>query len=311
MQEALYGPTGFYREAGTPARHFRTSVHASPLFAAAVARLASAVQVPAVLDVGAGGGELLLALHQLLPDVGLTGVERAGRPDDLPAAIGWEQELPAAFDGLVVANEWLDNVPVDVVELTVDGPRLVEVSPSGAERLGGRPSGPQRAWLDRWWPLAEVGDRAEVGDTRDSAWADVVRRLGRGVAVAVDYAVDRAAAPSGTLTGYRDGRQVLPVPDGSSDVTAHVLMRACAQAGEQSGAEWTVLMSQRDALHRLGVSGRRPPYEQARTDPAGYVRALAAASEAAELTGPGLGDFRWLLQGKGVAPPWRHGSIGA
>ena len=303
MQEALYGPPGFYRRPGAPARHFRTSVHASRHFAAAVARLASAMQAPAVLDVGAGGGELLRALQPLLPGTTLTGVERAGRPDGLPTTVAWEQELPMAYDGLVIANEWLDNVPVDVVELTADGPRLVEVSPSGVERLGGAPSGAQQAWLDRWWPLAEVGDRAEVGDTRDQAWADVVRRLGRGAAVAVDYAVDPPAAAAGTLTGYRDGRQVLPVPDGTCDITAHVLMQSCGQAGERAGAEWTVLMSQRDALHRLEVSGRRPAYELARTDPAGYLRELASASEAAELTGPGLGDFRWLLQGRGVPPP--------
>jgi hypothetical protein len=36
---ALYGPGGFYRHQ-RPAAHFRTSVHASPLFATAVARLA-------------------------------------------------------------------------------------------------------------------------------------------------------------------------------------------------------------------------------------------------------------------------------
>ena len=39
---ALYGPSGFYRRE-RPAAHFRTSVHASPLFATAVARLAQAL----------------------------------------------------------------------------------------------------------------------------------------------------------------------------------------------------------------------------------------------------------------------------
>src|SRR5437899_10210474 len=40
MQRALYAPgTGFFVGAGRPAEHFRTSVHASPLFAAALARL--------------------------------------------------------------------------------------------------------------------------------------------------------------------------------------------------------------------------------------------------------------------------------
>ena len=38
-QQALYGPDGFYRRE-RPAAHFRTSVHASPLFGQALARLA-------------------------------------------------------------------------------------------------------------------------------------------------------------------------------------------------------------------------------------------------------------------------------
>ncbi|MEU3502835.1 hypothetical protein ABZ726_19445, partial [Streptomyces hundungensis] len=37
-EEALYGDGGFYLRPEGPAGHFRTSVHASPLFAAAVAR---------------------------------------------------------------------------------------------------------------------------------------------------------------------------------------------------------------------------------------------------------------------------------
>ncbi len=41
-EDALYGPDGFYRR-NAPAAHFRTSVHASPLFATAVIRLAERI----------------------------------------------------------------------------------------------------------------------------------------------------------------------------------------------------------------------------------------------------------------------------
>jgi hypothetical protein len=58
---------------------------------------------------------------------------------------------------------------------------------------------------------------------------------------------------------------------------------------------------QREVLHALGVTGARPPLALASTDPAAYVRALASASQAAELTAPGgLGDFWWLLQPVGA-----------
>ena len=39
MDRALYGPDGFFVSGAGPAAHFRTSVHASPVFAAALLRL--------------------------------------------------------------------------------------------------------------------------------------------------------------------------------------------------------------------------------------------------------------------------------
>lgn len=59
--------------------------------------------------------------------------------------------------------------------------------------------------------------------------------------------------------------------------------------------------TQRNALRALGVSGARPALALASTDPTAYVRALASAGAAAELTAPGgLGDFGWLLQPVGI-----------
>lgn len=306
IERALYGDGGFYRRTdGGPADHFRTSVHASPLFADAILTLAAAAGVTTVVDVGAGGGELLVALRAADPSLRLVGVDVALRPTALPGDIGWTDLLPTDLEGLVVANEWLDDVPVDVVQLADGGPRVVEVDHRGKERLGAAPSADDAAWLDRWWPLRDVGDRAEVGRPRDEQWAGVVGSVRRGVAVAVDYAHphdDRP--PSGTLTGYRGGRVVRPVPDGSCDITSHVALDACAAAGLAAGATGSLLTTQRDALHALGVRRDRPPQALATTDPARYVTALVARGEAAELTAAdGLGGFGWLVQSVGVPLP--------
>jgi hypothetical protein len=57
-----------------------------------------------------------------------------------------------------------------------------------------------------------------------------------------------------------------------------------------------VVRRQRDVLRELGVSGERPDLGLATTDPAAYVRALAGATEAAELTAVGgRGDFFWVV----------------
>ncbi|WP_433732366.1 SAM-dependent methyltransferase [Actinoplanes sp. CA-051413] len=317
MTTALYGPGGFFTRATEgPADHFRTSVHASPLFARALLRLISEVDAalgrPAtldVVDVGAGRGELLAALHALLdtdPAHGLAhrvrfvGVEVAARPAGLPADISWQRYVPEHVTGMLLATEWLDNVPLDVAEVDTEGrARRVLVDPAtGEELLGPDVDAADRFWLSRWWPAARPGDRIEVGWPRDVAWADAVAAVRRGCALAIDYGHVRSARPPlGTLTGYRDGRQVPPRPDGSTDVTAHVAVDSAAAA---AGTAYRII-SQRAALRGLGIGGGRPPLDLARSDPAAYLRALSSAGAAGELIDPaGLGGHWWLLHEVGI-----------
>ncbi|GHH26005.1 SAM-dependent methyltransferase [Streptomyces lanatus] len=308
-EAALYAPGGFYRRPEGPAGHFRTSVHASPLFARAVAELLCRVdealgRPPALdlVDMAAGRGELITGVLGALPaEVAARtrayAIEIADRPDALDHRIEWLPEPPSRMTGLLFANEWLDNVPVEIAEVDPAGvARRVLVRRDGTERLGEPVAGAEAEWLERWWPLGGVaGARAEIGLPRDEAWAAAVATLDRGLAVAVDYAHTSATRPPfGTLTGFREGRETTPVPDGSCDITAHVALDACARPG-------AALLTQRAALHTLGLTGTRPPLELASTSPAEYVRALATAGQAAELTATGgLGDFGWLIQPVGI-----------
>jgi SAM-dependent MidA family methyltransferase len=307
MQHALYaGGTGFFVGTGRPAEHFRTSVHASPLFVFALGRLLERVDAALghpstvdVVDVGAGRGELLVALSSAVPSalaarLRLTAVELAGRPDDLPPSTDWRATLPDPVTGLLVAIEWLDNVPLDLAALDGAGvARYLDVSGASGPHL----STVDGDWLDRWWPLVP-GGVAEIGRTRDEAWHSALSTVERGLAVCVDYGHLHDCRPRlGTLTGYRYGRQVPPVPDGSCDLTAHVAFDALATPR-------SAVLRQRDALRALGVSGARPPLALASTDPAGYLRALSDASAAAELTDPaGLGGHFWLLEPVGIGLP--------
>ncbi|MGC4804106.1 SAM-dependent methyltransferase [Micromonospora sp. DT233] len=254
----------------------------------------------------------------------LTAVELAPRPVDLPAEIAWVDAVPPGVTGLLLGTEWLDNVPLDVAVPDRDGWRYLLVDPAtGAETVGDPVTGADADWLATWWPTPDGPDaglgtpaaptdslgpvapgalRAEIGRSRDGAWADAVRRIDRGLALAVDYghlADDRPVG--GTLTGYRRGRQVPPVPDGSCDVTAHLAVDSAGAAGAAVAGTAYTSLGQREALRALGADGGRPPLSLAATDPAGYLRALAAASAVAELTDPaGLGGHRWLLQPVGV-----------
>ena len=270
-EQALYGPDGFYlREA--PADHFRTSVHTSPLFATALIRLARQIGATTITDLGAGRGELAGAIEKQAPELTVVSLD----VDDA---------LPDRLDGLVVANELLDNIPCEVVELA-DAPRYLMADGS----LGRVVEGNDRGWLERWWPLAEEGDRAEIGSARDEFWAGVVGRLGHGTAIAIDYGhVRDDRPPYGSLAGYRDGRDCDPVPDGSCDITAHVAVDSVADAVGGT------VCSQRDALRVLGIDAGRPDHALATSDPHGYLAGLSAAGEAAELLDlAGLGGFTWI-----------------
>jgi SAM-dependent MidA family methyltransferase len=302
MGEALYGDHGFFR-AQDPADHFRTSAGTGSVFAGAIATLLARVDAalggPARLDfvdVGAGRGELLSNVLALAPDdlrarLNPIAVEMVPRPPGLDPSITWTTTPPVRITGLVTACEWLDNVPLDIATDL----RYLEVDEAGLEATGALLDQRDHAWLRRWWP---EGERAEIGITRDDAWAGLIGPIGAGLAVAIDYGhLIAHRPPLGTMTGFRNGHDVPPVPDGSCDLTAHVAVDAVAAAGSAVAGQPARVVRQADALRALGVSGARPDLDLAGTDPITYVRALAAASTAAELTdGSGLGDHFWIEQ---------------
>jgi len=226
--EALYGTDGFYTTGGGGAgRDFRTPATADPRgLAAALLGITGGVQE--IADVGGGDGSLLRAFAELLPGAELLGIDLAPRPAALAARIGWQADLPDRLSGLVVACEWLDVVPCDVVE---DG-RVVLLDDAGVELPGPEPAPQDVAWLDRWWPRWRDGARVECGRHRDEAWAGLAARLAPGsVAVLIDYGHDRDSRPNGgALAGFSGGRQSVPVTDGSADLTAGVALDSLVAA---------------------------------------------------------------------------------
>lgn len=299
--EALYGPQGFYRRPEGPAGHFATSAqgipHGGEVLAGAVLELVRRTGCRRVVDVAAGGGELLERLREAAGasgvDLDLVGVEVRPRPATLAAGTGWWRAaggaaLPAGLTGLdhtlVLAHEWLDVVPCPVLERRDDGWQQVLVDPVTGREEPGPPAGPDDLeWVHRWAPGTR---RVEVGRPRDAAFADLLRRVTHGMVLVVDYGHTRARRPpEGTLTGYRTGRQVPAVPDGSCDLTAHVAVDSLGAAR---------VLRQRDALHLLPPPGPAPGRNGA------DLVALARRSAWTALTDPrGLGGFWWALSGTG------------
>ena len=213
----------------------------------------------------------------------------------------------------MVANEWLDVVPLDVLEVDRAGRlRVVEVDVTGAERLGEPPDPAALAWCQRWWPLtaAEPGARIEVGASRDRAWADLVARVDTGLCLAVDYGHTRADRPgAGSLAAHRAGHLVPPVPDGSCDLTAHVALdslaasrltdqrTALAELGvDATLADPQAVPSSAGAHGRAGAPVRSGPDRG--PDPSAYLRELQRSGAAAVLLDRGgLGGFGWVVSG--------------
>lgn len=252
-----------------------------------------------VIDVGAGDGEILDGMACGLADTDLgrrtrlIGIDVRPRPEGLHPAVQWIQgdglaTLPMGVVGLVMAHEWLDEIPLDVVERDADGiDRLVLVDGDGRECRGDAVDGDTAEWLARWWPLSAPGDRAEVGLSRDAGWRRLCDAVRVGTVLATDYGHDRLSRRP-TLRGYRRGVIVDAVPDGSCNITAHVSVDSCVAAGAGQGT----VMSQRQALAEFDLVGVLPSPS---TEPADYARALERSWEVRSLRSPGgLGSFHWL-----------------
>jgi len=167
--------------------------------------------------------------------------------------------LPDSFEGVLIANELLDALPVHQVVMREDGLREVYVTTTDErstndERLvtrEGPPSTPElAAYLARLGVTLEPGWRAEI-NLNAVAWIrTAARRLRRGFIILIDYGHEARELYSpthstGTLTtftkhrsGGPEGSQDTPAwlqQPGNQDLTAHVDFTSVRAAAEAEG----------------------------------------------------------------------------
>jgi SAM-dependent MidA family methyltransferase len=219
-------------------------------------------------------------------------------------------ELPSIpIDGVVIANELLDNLPFRVVERSADG--WLEVRVATGE--GGFVEEPvlaapdlatQAAIVD---PSCPVGARVPVPTgVRDwlQACAAIIRR---GRLVVIDYVATaaqlRERGPDGWLRTYRGhqrGSGPLEAP-GSQDVTADVPFEYVVHAARRAGLVLEDDCSQADWLRALGldalVDDARAAWDaRAHIGDLEAVQHRSRVSEAAALVdAAGLGAHRVLV----------------
>ncbi|HKY16800.1 MAG TPA: SAM-dependent methyltransferase [Microthrixaceae bacterium] len=305
QERALYDPVdGFFargRGAGRRRGDFITSPEVGPLFGAVVARAIDGWWRRSgrpdrwrVVEVGAGRGALAASVLAAAPECGTTMryvcVERSAvLRDEARDLLGGRVEIAAELprepaDGVMLANELLDNLPVRVLERTVEGWLELHVD-DGAEVLA-----PTELSLEVDVP---PGTRLPV-HLAAADWARAaVASLRSGVVVAIDYGVERtqelAARPwLRTYRGHDLGHDPLADP-GERDITVDV-------AFDQLPA-LTSLMTQADFLRDWGIEalveeGRRMWADRAHVGDLEAVRARSRVTEAEALLDPsGLGAF--------------------
>lgn len=330
MELALYANgLGYY--AGGSAKlgkdgDFTTAPEMTSLFGATLAEFAAELaggQPVRILEFGAGTGKLA---RDLLDALALRGTPAASyaivelsaelrqRQQQALAshpAVAWLDAPPAAFSGLVIANEVLDAMPVPLVRrqggrwfergVTLDGEAFAFADREAGDGLAAQI--PDAGALPDGY-LTEVHPR-QAGFVR--MLADMLRAGDGGAALLIDYGFPAheyylPQRTQGTLMcHYRHRAHGDPfyLP-GLQDITAHVDFTEMARAGLEAGLDLQAYLSQAAFLLSAGLPtllGRQPV-----EDP---VRWLPAANAVQKLTSPAeMGElFKVLVLSHGLALP--------
>lgn len=337
MHCALYEPgLGYYsggRSQFGAGGDFVTAPELSPHYgacvAAQIAQWFDLGAAPVIHEFGAGSGELARQVLQAMPALGWPAVEyrivevsaslRERQQSTLAGHIAqtrWLDALPAVIEGVVLANEVLDAMPVRLFRL--DGERVLETGVSRdasghgfrhedrladagfAERVRGVLAA--SGWAQQGgWPN---GYRSEIGEQACAWIRSVGERLGCGAILLIDYGFPVAEfyhpqRSQGTLACHHRHRwhdDALRSP-GEQDITAHVDFSAIAAAAASAGLEPLGYSNQAGFLLDCGLVDRLA--DRARGDARAWasesaaIQTLVSEAEMGEL-------FKVIAFGRGI-----------
>ncbi|MCU0868046.1 MAG: SAM-dependent methyltransferase [Burkholderiales bacterium] len=337
MHMALYTPgLGYYSGGAVKfgvGGDFVTAPGLTPLFGRCVAQQIGEVIAHRpdadVIELGPGTGVLAAdVLHELdalhaLPGrycmLDVSGELRARqqatlvqRVPHLLDRVEWLDVLPDAIDGVVVANEVLDALPVQLVHWTADGVFERGVACTGAAgpfRFEDRPIVDRRleqAAASRGVVLDGGDYIGEIGLQAEALVASIGERLERGLLLLVDYGFGRREffhpqRRHGTLMcHWRHHAHADPFHlPGLQDITAHVDFTGIAEAGVDVGLRLAGYTTQASFLVACGLLDRLMDMADTRL---GYARATAPAQK---LVSPAeMGElFKVMALTRGIDAP--------
>ena len=333
MELALYAPRLGYYSGGAAklgaSGDFTTAPEISPLFGEALARAAAAIiaqSAPNIIEFGAGTGKLARDVLTALAEEGvqverytiieLSGELRARQQEalkDFPQ-VEWRDGFPDAFNGVVLANEVLDAMPVELVLKTDDGWRrqMVTIADGRFAYVQAELDDALAAHLARQIPDADTlpaGYLTELHPVACGFMGSLATMFkgNKGAAILLDYGfpaheyyVDQRSG--GTLMcHYRHHSHPDPffLP-GLQDITAHVDFTAMALAAQDAGLPVLGYLNQSGFLLGCGIGDLL-----LRTDPDDAVRYLPQSKAVHKLVAPSeMGElFKVLIVGHAVDLP--------
>src|SRR5439155_14890039 len=208
-------------------------------------------------------------------------------------------DLPASFEGVLIANELLDALPVHQVVMREEGLREVyvdlarDVHPDDRGLQLTTREGPPSTlaleeYLERNGVTLEPGWRAEI-NLQAVAWIrDAARRLRRGFIIVIDYGHEAQELYSpthdqGTLTTF--ARHMMAGPEsaaeppwlqqpGEQDITAHVDFTSIRAAAEAEGLQTLGFLDQTYFLLGILQGGREPVQLEGSRPPFRHLKTL-------------------------------------
>jgi SAM-dependent MidA family methyltransferase len=286
---------------------FVTAPELGRLFARTLARQLKELDGP-ILELGAGSGALaealLVELEREYLILETSPALRARQAARLGNRVRFMDQLPAKFEGIVLANEVADALPVHAVGWRAHG--IVERGVSGELTWTERPASGAVLEYAKTIDVPSPYD-SEIGLAGQAWMRSIGECLARGAIFVIDYGFPRREyyhpqRSMGTLMCHAQHRaHADPFQrPGEQDITAHVDFSALADAARSVGLEVLGYTSQAQFLVNCGITD---VLAQANVENALHYAPIAA--EAQRLLSPAeMGElFKVLALGRGVAPP--------
>ena len=337
MHHALYAPGLGYYTAGSAkfgsAGDFVTAPEISPVFGRVLAAQCAPViddLSGGILELGAGSGSLAVTMLKKLADLGqlpeayqileispdLTERQRikiAEEIPDLSSVVSWVSALPENFQGVVIANEVVDALPVerfvrtsaDILQLCVGwgDDRFVYHTRSADGRL-------RESVLEiehRIGVKLEDGYTSEVSLGLRGWLADLLAAVDQGIVFLFDYGVARHEyyAPEryqGWLRcHFRHHAHNEPlIYPGIQDITSWVDFSAVAENAARNGAKIAGFVTQALFLMNSGLENEITDFESLssteQVELSRQIKLLTLPSEMGE-------SFKCIGLSKGIVPP--------